>query len=89
MTKKLDQEHVDSILELRTEFAKNTNILGNIAIEEYALNSQLTELAAERIKQLDQFEKLRVAETELMGTLKARYGEGQINIEEGTFISAE
>ena len=89
MTKKLDQEHVDSIQELRTEFAKNANMLGSIVIEEYALNSQLTELAAERIKQLEQFEKLRVTETELMGTLKARYGEGSINIEEGTFISAE
>jgi hypothetical protein len=36
-----------------------------------------------------EFSELREEETKLIDTLKERYGDGQINIAEGTFISAE
>jgi len=41
MTKKLDMEHLDEIQQLREEFAKNTNILGNIVLEQYATNESV------------------------------------------------
>ena len=74
MTRKLDKEHLDSIQELQTKFAQVANILGNIAIE--------THIAA---KQLEQQQD----EQNLIARLKERYGEGQIDIQAGTFTSAE
>jgi predicted transcriptional regulator len=89
MTKKLDKEHLDAIQELRTKFAQNANILGSITIEEYAVTSQLKELETEKQRLIDQFRELRTEESALLTRLKDRYGDGQINIEDGTFTAAD
>jgi hypothetical protein len=89
MTKKLDKEHVDAIQDLRTKFAQNANTLGSITIEEYAINLQITQLETARQTLLTEFQELRESETTLMADLKNRYGEGQINIEDGTFTSED
>jgi hypothetical protein len=85
MTRKLDKEHLDAIQTLRAEFVKNSSTLGNIAIELHVLNRQLEMMTAEQNKYLDQFESLRTQESELMQTMRDRYGDGQINIADGTF----
>ena len=78
MTRKLDQEHLESIQSLQSQFAANANNLGAIAIDEHALKQAKQQL-------LEQFDNLRKQETALLDELKARYGEGQINIQDGTF----
>lgn len=78
MTRKLDQEHLESIQNLQAQFAANANNLGAIAIDEHALKQARKQL-------LEQFDNLRKQETALLDELKARYGEGQINIQDGTF----
>ena len=85
MTRKLDKEHQDEIQALRAEFAKNSTTLGNIAIELHVLNRQVEMMNAEQDKFLTQFESLRTQESELMQKMRERYGEGQINIVDGTF----
>jgi len=85
MTKKLDKEHVEAIQTLRSKFAQNASTLGSLTIDEHVLNSQLKQLETIRTEQLEQFESLRTEESELMNTLKERYGEGEINIQDGTF----
>jgi SMC interacting uncharacterized protein involved in chromosome segregation len=86
MTRKLDKEHQEEIQALRAEFAKNSSTLGNIAIELHVLNRQVEMMNAEQDKFLTQFESLRTQESELMQKMRERYGEGQINIVDGTFI---
>ena len=88
-TKKLDKEHVEAISELRANFSKNANILGALAIDEHLMNSQLAQLKQVREEKLAEFEELRKQESELVETLKEKYGEGEINIQEGTFTPAE
>jgi septation ring formation regulator EzrA len=85
MTRKLDKEHQDEIQALRAEFAKNSSTLGNIAIELHVLNRQVELMNAEQTKYLDQFESLRKQESDLLEKMRERYGEGQINIADGTF----
>ena len=85
MTRKLDAEHLDAIQALRNDFTKNSSTLGNIAIELHVLNRQLELMTAEQNKYLDQFESLRKQESELLDKMRERYGEGQINIADGTF----
>ena len=85
MTRKLDKEHLEQIQTLRDSFAKNVNTLGNIAIELHMLTRQQDLVASEQNKYLDQFETLRTQESELLEKMRERYGDGQINIADGTF----
>ena len=85
MTKKLDKEHLEEIQQLREEFAKNSNTLGNIAIELHLLTRQIELVTIEQNKCLEQFETLRNQESVLLEKMRERYGEGQINIVDGTF----
>ena len=86
-TKKLEQVDIDSIVELRQKYAENTNSLGLITTDEYAINQQLKQLTAEKEKMFSSLNELREQEIKLMDSLKEKYGDGQINIEEGTFTS--
>ena len=86
MTRKLDKEHLDAIQELRANYAKDSSTLGSIAIELHVLNRQLELMNEEQIKYLDQFEALRKQEADLLQKMRDRYGEGQIDINDGTFM---
>lgn len=86
-TKKLEQVDIDSIVELRQKYAENTNALGLITTDEYAINQQLKQLTAEKEKMFSSLNELREQEIKLMDSLKEKYGDGQINIEDGTFTS--
>lgn len=85
MTRKLDKEHLEEIQSIREQFAQNANILGNIAIETHFLEKQLEQIKQEHAKYLQDFERLQQAETELIEKMRSKYGEGQINITDGTF----
>jgi len=88
MTKKLDKEHVELIQTLRSKFARNASTLGSLAIEEHALKLQLEQIETFKDEQFQTFETLRGEESELMASLKERYGEGEINNQDGTFTPA-
>ena len=85
MTRKLDKEHVDEITQLRDSFAKNSQTLGNIYLEEYSLKQRFDMLDAERSKYVQQFSDLQKQEQELLEKMRERYGDGEINIAQGTF----
>ena len=81
MTRKLDKEDMEIIQSLQANLAKNYNALGNITTEQHVLKQ-------EKIHYLNEFENLRKEEQELLTKLKEKYGDGQININEGTFTSS-
>ena len=85
MTRKLDKEHLDEIQSLRELFANNANNLGAISLEQIAINRRLDFLNAEQDKLYSEFESLRKQEQELLEKMRERYGDGQINLAEGTF----
>ena len=89
MTRKLDKEHLEEIQSVREAFAQNANILGNIAIETHFLEKQLEQIQQEREKYIQEFERLQQQESELIEKMRARYGEGQINIADGTFTESD
>jgi Mg2+ and Co2+ transporter CorA len=84
-SKKLEQTDIDSIVELRQKYAENTNTLGLITTDEYAISQQLEQLKSEKDKMFAALNELRDSEMKLMDSLKEKYGDGQINIEDGTF----
>jgi len=85
MTKKLDKEHLEALQQLRNSFAENANNLGAISLEQIAINRRLEFLNAEQDKLYFEFEELRNQEQDLLEKMRERYGDGQINITDGTF----
>jgi hypothetical protein len=85
MIRKLDKEHLDEIQTLRDAFAKNSQTLGNIYLEEYAVKQRLELLESERTKYVQHFSELQKQEQELLEKMRDRYGDGEINIVQGTF----
>ena len=85
MTRKLDKEHLDEIQALRDAFAKNSQTLGNIYLEELSLKQRIDMLDAERSNYIQTFSNLQKQEQELLDKMRERYGEGEINIAQGTF----
>lgn len=84
-TRKLDKEHLEQIQTLQQGYAENANILGNIAIERYALQQRLAQIETEEQSKLQEIESLKQQESDLIIKLRERYGEGEINIQDGTF----
>ena len=85
MTKKLDEEHLLLIQQLRDEFAENSNVIGNNSIRILMLQKEIDKLNMTQDTAIAEFEALQTKESELLETLRERYGEGQVNINEGTF----
>jgi cell division protein FtsB len=88
-TRKLDKEHLEQIQTLQQGYADNANILGNIAIERHALRMRLDQIEAEEQSKLQEIESLKQQESELIVKLRERYGEGEINIQDGTFTEVD
>jgi hypothetical protein len=88
MTRKLDKEHLEEIQSLRDQFAKNSAALGNIAIEEHVIERQLEFLKQEKEKLFNAFSNLQEQEQTLLDKMRKRYGDGQINIADGTFTAS-
>lgn len=85
MTKKLDKEHLDAIQDLQQRFAQNASWLGSVSIELTMLERQQAQTESQREELMRQFDALREEEQQLISTLKERYGDGEINIAQGTF----
>jgi gas vesicle protein len=85
MTRKLDKEHLESIQDLRERFAQNASWLGNVSIERALIKRQAEQLDAQHEELMRQFDEMREQESEVLEKLKERYGDGEININAGTF----
>jgi hypothetical protein len=85
MTRKLDKEHLDEIMELRNSYNSNALELGNLAIEITVMQQRLEMLQNEQARCMNTFYDLRKQESELLDKMRERYGEGEINIQSGTF----
>jgi chromosome segregation ATPase len=87
MTRKLDKEHLDEIQSLREQFASLSSILGSISIEEYSLQRQLEHVRSEQERYMQQYFELQEKEQQSIDKLRTHYGEGSINIADGTFTA--
>ena len=87
--KKLNAEDLAAIEELRNEFQEVYNVIGLLTIDEKSLEVQLEHIKSERELKFNSFKDLRVKEEELMSKFRDQYGDGQINLADGTFTPAE
>jgi hypothetical protein len=85
MTRKLDAKHLEDIQTLRDQYAEITNLIGNITIEQQFLQEKIAELEQEKAQQFTALRNVTQQENQLIAEMRDRYGEGQINIQDGTF----
>ena len=84
--KKLDQADLDSIMKIRQRYMEYTNTVGMISTDEHVIEQQLEQIKLEKSKVFNDIDTLRQEESDLMNSLKEKYGDGQINLEDGTFV---
>lgn len=85
MTQKLDKQHLDAIQDIRDAFARNAQQIGNVVLER-TYHERVAEMKRkEEEKLVAEFDTLQQREAELIETMRERYGDGQINLADGTF----
>ena len=79
---KLTQEELQQLTELRTKTSELTFLRGQIGIAEDNIKRQLNELA-------EQFNELYKTEREISQEMFKKYGKGEVDMEQGTFVNVE
>ena len=79
---KLTQEEIQQLTELRTKTSELTFLRGQIGIAEDNIKRQLNELA-------EQFNELYKTEREISQEMFKKYGKGEVDLDQGTFIKIE
>jgi len=84
VTKFTDQE-MQSIAQLQNDYQQHIFSLGQIDLEKTDLEQQLQELLTKRTEVFNNWKKTQQDENNLLSTLSQKYGDGSLNIKDGTF----
>ena len=84
-SKKLAKTDIQSITNVQEQFTECTNTLGLLQIDEKTINNQLLMIEEKKNETFLKLDELRNQEQELFNNLQEKYGQGQINLQEGTF----
>jgi ethanolamine utilization protein EutQ (cupin superfamily) len=85
MTRKLDAADFSRVTETQTAYRTVTAQIAKCTIDESLLTDQLELIRTEKQQALQQFKDLQLREERLVAEFREKYGEGEINIEAGTF----
>jgi SMC interacting uncharacterized protein involved in chromosome segregation len=82
---KFTEDEMKQINEFKTKFSEITAQLGELEIETILVESQLESLKKYKDTLKNDYIKLRESEVKLAGTLKQKYGEGELDVNTGIF----
>jgi len=82
---KFTEDEMKQINEFKTKFSEITAQLGELEIETILVESQLESLKKYKDNLKNDYIKLRESEVKLAGTLKQKYGEGELDVNTGIF----
>ena len=80
MNKKLTQEEIDNLNNLKKSYTKLTSMVGNVEVQIMTLNLQKDQLK-------NNLFQIQQEEIKLGKELEEKYGNGSISLENGEFIS--
>ena len=89
MVKKIDKTDLAELKEIQDSYTMISNQLAANAVDEHYVNVQLQQLRAQKSDILNSFDRAQQREKTLMDSLREKYGDGEINIQEGTFTPIE
>lgn len=82
---KFTESEMQSIAKLQSDYQQNIYTLGQIDLEKTDLEQQLQELQNKRNEIFDNWKKLQQEESNLLNSLSQKYGDGSLNLKDGTF----
>jgi len=88
-TLKFTDEEINEIRFLQNKFQDKLIKFGQIQLEIIELEDRLTALKNEQIRLKNDYLSLQKTEQELMDKLTNKYGEGSLNLKEGTFTPSK
>ena len=86
-TQKLEQEHVEKINKFREQYAEFNTKIGSVSTDEYIVSEQLIEIRKTKQEFFNELKTIKQNEEEFISEMRDKYGDGQINIQDGTFTS--
>lgn len=86
-TIKLEQDHLEKINKFREQYAEFNTKIGSVATDEYIVSEQLNEIRKTKEEFFNELKIIKQKEEEFINELRERYGDGQINIQDGTFTA--
>lgn len=88
-TIKFTDEEVNEIRFIQNKFQEKLIKFGQIQLETIELEDRLTLLKNEQSRLKTEYLSLQKTEQELMDKLTNKYGEGSLNLKEGTFTPSK
>jgi len=82
---KFTEQEMQSIAQLQNDYQQHIFSLGQIDLEKTDLEQQLQELLAKRTEIFNNWKKTQQDENNLLSTLSQKYGDGSLNLKDGTF----
>lgn len=88
-TIKFTDHEVTEVRFLQNKFQEKLIKFGQIQLEMIELEDRISQLKDEQIRMKNEYISMQRSEQELMDKLTAKYGEGSLNLKEGTFTPSK
>jgi len=82
---KFTETEMQSITKLQNDYQQAIYMLGQIDLEKTDLEQQLQELLTKRTEIFNDWKKIQQEESNLLNALSQKYGDGSLNLKDGTF----
>lgn len=82
---KFTESEMQSIAKLQTEYQQHIYVLGQIDLEKTDLEQQLEDINNKRSQVYEDWKKTQKEEADLINSLSQKYGDGSLNLKDGTF----
>lgn len=82
---KFTEQEMQSIAKLQNEYQQSIFALGQLDLEKTDLEQQLSQIKEQRDKVYDNWKNLQDQENQLLNSLSQKYGDGSLNLKDGTF----
>lgn len=84
-TIKFTDQEMQSIAKLQSDYQQNIFALGQLDLEKTDLEEQLQRVKEQRDFIYESWKKIQTAENDLLNSLSQKYGDGSLNLKDGTF----
>jgi hypothetical protein len=82
---KFTEQEMQSIAKLQNDYQQHIFTLGQVDLEKTDLEQQIKELTLRRNEVFENWKKTQQEEDNLLNSLSQKYGDGSLNLKDGTF----
>lgn len=83
---KFTQQELDTLKNVQLRFQENIMSFGQLYLDKMTLDEKIKELAQVESSLREKYEKIQKDEDEWLNSITTKYGEGSLNLKDGTFI---